>query len=514
MLDLSKAENFEISEKLVNILIKKTQNNNPLFFRILVAYYFAQVASMMRTNIDTHDRGTIPVNIYAINLSQSGTGKTYSNNIIEEQVINQFKEIYLNSTFQLVAEDNINKMAVIKARKHNSATSNGPAIDPGEMEEKLIKEFTSLGPLAFSFDSGTSPAIKQMRHKLLMAGAGSINLVIDEIGSNLVGNTDVLNTFLELYDIGKIKQKLTKNTKENMRNEEIDGRTPTNMMLYGTPAKLLNGSKTEEEFYSMLETGYARRCLFGYARKVNKLSELTAEEVYDMLTDSTADAFLDNLSDKLGQLADMVNFNTHIQMSKEVALLLIEYRLRCERLAESFKDYEEIHKAEVSHRYYKALKLAGAYAFIEGNPEITEKTLYSAIKLVEESGEAFASILTRERNYVKLAKYIASIGKEITQVDLVEDLPFYKGSEYQKKELMSLAIAYGYKNNIIIKKSFSDGIEFFEGETMEETNLDKLIVSWSNDITKGYKNEYAPWDKLHVLATSNNLHFTSHHLLD
>jgi hypothetical protein len=74
MLDLSKAEYFEPAEKLVKVLINKTQNNNPLFFRTLVDFYFSQVASMMRCSIDTHDRGNIPVNIYAINLSQSGTG--------------------------------------------------------------------------------------------------------------------------------------------------------------------------------------------------------------------------------------------------------------------------------------------------------------------------------------------------------------------------------------------------------------------------------------------------------
>jgi len=503
MLDLSKAEYFKPSENLVKILIKKTQNNNPLFFRNLVSYYFTMIASMMRCSIDTHDRGNIPVNIYVINLSNSGTGKTYSSNILEEEVIHKFKEIYTNSTFLQKAEINLANLAVQRARKYNE--------DPDTMREALEKEFNSLGPLVFSFDSGTSPAVKQMRHKLLMSGAGSINLIVDEIGSNLVSNTDVLNTFLELYDIGKIKQKLTKNTKDNTRTEEIDGRTPANMMLYGTPSKLLNGSKTEDEFYSMLETGYARRCLFGYAKKVNKITNLTPEEIYDMLVDTGSEQFLEDLSDHLGTLADLVNFDKHIQMSKDISLLLIEYRMRCERLAESLKDHEEILKSEISHRYYKALKLAGTYAFIENNPEITEDNLYSAIKLVEESGEAFTEILTRERNYEKLAKYIASVGKEITQVDLVEDLPFYKGSENQKRDLMSLAIAYGYKHNIIIKKSFSDGIEFFQGESMDETNLNQLIVSYSMDIAKDYKDEFAPWDKLYKMVTADGIHYAAHH---
>jgi hypothetical protein len=64
----------QTSEQLVSVLCQKTQNDNPLFFRVMVAYYWSMVASMMRCNIDTHDRGSIPVNMYALNLSPSGTG--------------------------------------------------------------------------------------------------------------------------------------------------------------------------------------------------------------------------------------------------------------------------------------------------------------------------------------------------------------------------------------------------------------------------------------------------------
>jgi len=48
---------FKLSEEVVDILVAKTQSQNRHFFRLLVAYYFSKVASMMRTNIDTRDRG-------------------------------------------------------------------------------------------------------------------------------------------------------------------------------------------------------------------------------------------------------------------------------------------------------------------------------------------------------------------------------------------------------------------------------------------------------------------------
>jgi len=168
----------------------------------------------------------------------------------------------------------------------------------------------------------------------------------------------------------------------------------------------------------------------------------------------------------------------------------------------------------LSHRYFKALKLAGAYAFIEKSAELTEDHLYQAIKLAEESGEAFHQLLTRDRNYVKLAKYIATCKQDVTQADMVEDLPFYRGASGQKQEMLSLAIAYGYKNNIIIKKSFSDGIEFLRGETLQETDLSKMVVAHSTDLAYGYQNEVAPFDKLHLLTHSAGRHWINHHTVD
>ena len=506
MKDLSTLSHFAPAEKLVKILMKKTQNNNPLFFRVLVAYYFSKVASMMRTDIKTHDRGTIPVSLYALNLANSGHGKGFSTNIVEEQIINQFRDRFLNETFPIISEKNLAKLAIKRAIKYNE--------NDADMLEKLKKEFENLGTLAFSFDSGTTAAVKQMRHKLLMANAGSVNFEMDEMGSNLMSNQEVLNTFLELYDVGKVKQKLIKNTAENKRVEEIEGRTPTNMMLYGTPSKLLDGDKTEKEFYSMLETGYARRCLFGFNKVLNKKTDLTAEQVYDMMTDQASADYIDKLSNKLGKLADIINFNIQLTMTKDVSLLLINYRLDCDRRADKLKEHQEILKAETSHRYYKVLKLSGTYAFIDGSHEITEDHLYNAIKLVEESGEAFSQILTRERNYVKLANYIAGVGREITQVDLIEDLPFYKGGEVQKKEMMALAIAYGYKNNIIIKRTYSEGIEFLEGESMAVTDLNSMTISYSKDITKEYNADYAPFDSLNKLVCLTGYHYTSHHFID
>jgi len=425
---------------------------------------------------------------------------------MEEQVVGQFQQRFVHETFKLLAEDNLPKISIRRASAEGT--------DPDEELERTKAEFKAQGALLFSFDNGTEAALKQARYKLQMADAGALNLQIDEIGSNLTGSGEALNAYLELYDVGKIKQKMTKNTKENIRAEDLQGNTPTNMMMYGTPSKVFDGAKVEEEFYSWLDTGYARRCLFGYAKGHERDISMTVDEVYALLTNTDTDSYLEQISDHFESLADMININRKLVMSERVAKLFILYRLTCEERATHFREHDEMRKAEMAHRYFKATKLAGAYAFVDGSPDITEANLEQAIKLVEESGVAFDSLLTRDKPYVKLAKYIAELQEDVTHADLVNDLPFYPKTNSARTDMLNLAIGHGYKNNIIIKKTYTDGIEFLRGETLKKTDLNKICISYSEDIAVGYANEVAPFTKLHQLTQASGMHWVNHHLKD
>ena len=490
----------EITQKLCELI----QNRNPTFFRVLVNYHLTKMASMMRVNVATRERGVIPINMYAINLAPSGQGKGYSTNIIEDILMPQFRDVFVNETLPVVEEEKLAVLAVQRATINNT--------DPDAELAALQAEYVAQGMLPFAFDYATGASIKQTRHKLLLSQIGSMNLEIDEIGNNLTKNSEVLGTYLELFDVGKIKQKLTKNTRESQHVQDIVGKTPANLLCFGTPSKLLDGSKTEDEFYSMLDTGYARRCFFGYTRESKQITDMTPEEVYDTLCDSSKNKRLSDISQLFGKLASIVNYNKTIQVQKNESVLLIEYRQNCEIRAGKMGEYDEIKKAEMSHRYFKALKLAGTYAFIDGSPSVQEDHLYAAILTAEESGEHLSRLLKRDRNYVKLAKYIAAVGREVTHVDLTEDLPFYKGGAAFKAELMTLATAWGYKNRIIIKKHYTSGIEFLTGETLKPTDLEKIPIAYSTDYTVGYNNTNAPFDKLHGLLTKPNLHWINHHL--
>jgi hypothetical protein len=505
MIPFDQMQYHPTSEKLVDVLRDHTQRDDSLFFRVMVGYYFCLAASQMRCVIATPDRGEIPTNMYSLNLAPSGYGKTMSMNLLEEHVLGRFRHQFLNETFPILADQNLPKIAIKRAAK------NGTDL---ESEEQLIKKaFDRMGPLLFSFDSGTSPAVKQMRDKLLMADAGSLNLIMDEVGNNLSANIEVFDTFIELFDKGMVKQKLIKNTTDNVRNEEILGKTPANLLMFGVPNKLFDGSHTESDLLTMLESGYARRCFFAYVRNSDR-RKLSAEEMFDIRTSQKNSAFVDTLSERLEDLADIINANKKLTISRETCILLNEYQLHCEERAIRLPEHQEMQKRELSERNFKVLKLAGAYAFIDDSPVVTDEHIQNAIKLAEDSGAAFSMMLSRDTPWMKLAKYIAAAGADVTHADLAQELPFYKGGSNARQEMLTHAVAWGYKNNIIIKKSFSDGIEFLRGESLKETDLSKMIMSWSDHEAYRYNNDHGPFDQLHKLTQAGGLHWTNHHMLD
>lgn len=491
-------------DAISNILMAKTQNQDGPFFRMMTAFFLTKLASNMRAYVATKDRGDIPVNMYACSLAVSGSGKGHSVGILENDLMGGFQERFVHEVLPAISNVNLDMLAQRRSNMMNSPLADELAT--------LKKEYAAAGAFAFTFDSGTTAAVKQMRHKLLLSDVGAINLQVDEIGLNLIGSAELLTIFLELFDQGRIKQKLTKNTNDNARNHEIFGKTPANLLLFGTPTKLLDGGKTEEEFHSFLDTGYARRCFFAYGQRVRAAVTQTPEEIYHQLINQNHTAQTQHWYDHFTDLASPTKHNWKVELPDDVAIALMSYKIDCERQADDLPEHEEVRKAEISHRYFKTMKLAGALAFVDEATTMTMLHLEQAKKLTEESGQAFQRIFNRERNYVRLAKFIAASDQELTQSDLTEELPFYRGSVSNKNEMMSLASGWGYKNHIIIKRSFSEGVELFRGETLEETNLDKIQISYSNHMAFDYRSQQAPFVELPKLLTLDGYHWINHAL--
>lgn len=493
-------------EKIVDILSARTQNPDKKFFTILVAYHLSKCASMMRCKVNAQGYGKHYVNFYGINCAPSGYGKGHSTSIVEDEIIHLFKQQFMETTLPIKEQESLESLGIRRAARSGNTEE--------DEINAAISEYKKLGTYVSSFDSGTGPAVKQFRHKLLMARIGSINFEVDEIGNNLLNSKEITDLYLELFD-GVVKPKLIKNTADSARNEEIDGKTPTNMLMFGTASALLDGAATEKALLDMLLTGYARRCFFGYSNIERPTKKLTKAERKQLLTNKTSSKELHLIAAKLERKADPINYGMEIDVPDDVIEAVIDYQMYCEEVMESFRVSDEIRRAEARGRFYKTLKLAGTFAFLDGTPDMTLDQWQAAVKIAEMSANSFYELLDRPPTHARLAQYLTECKGPATIADLVENLPYFPKTGTQQKDLIKHAVAWGYKNNVIIKRSFADDIELFHADALEATDLTNGITgSHSNDMTEGFKPFRVPWDNLKKLVVKPNHHWCAHGFLD
>lgn len=517
--DYNKMPNNILVEQMVNTICGRTWNEDREFFRLVTCYFLTKIASNMRCSVTSKSVGRIPVNMYSILLGRSGYGKNRSVHILEGEYIGKFTERFMEQTYESIAEANINKkfygseqppanmLPEVKGGK-----CEGMVAEP--IDNPLKKELEAAGPFVFGFDSGTTPAIKQFKNSLALSGVGAISCEMDEIGSNLSNNLEMMNLFLELYDVGQAKTKMIKNTGEQKREADRGGNIPTNMLLFGTPSRLFDNDSTEELFWDLLETGYARRCFFalGERKKPIEYFKQDPREMYLKELEMCNDDSIEAISSYLAKLADKEFYGWNITVPDSVEILLNQYKLDLETKAEALDESRFIERSELENRYFKVIKLAGVFSFIRGSKEMGEQDFLEAASIAEKSGEALYRILHQDKGYMKVAKFINAAQEPITTADLQERFPWFKGTKV--KETLYNASAWGLKNDIVIKSEKTNGIDLYSTVKLEKTNLDELIFSVSQNMAQNFNGGTLAFNQIERLTNYPNLNICNHTFKD
>ncbi|MDR2436969.1 MAG: hypothetical protein LBD17_02720 [Endomicrobium sp.] len=491
-------------EEIVDILCKYTNVENKTFFRVVTAYKLASVVSSLRVNVSYLKTNRIPLNVYAIALANSGFSKGKSINMLN-LIFKPFEQILKNRIFPDYSKINIQKLANMYSMKYGR--------DYNAKLLELKELFHNSAKYIYEFPISTVEGVRSLRNKLSVAGVGATNMSIDEIGSVLTNQNirDTITYGLETYDLGKTTPKLLKYNSE----ESLDINVPNNILMFGTAYSLFDGSETENLFFEFLSTGYARRCLFAVENNKNEIIK-PAEERYDEIFHKDFDERIESLKNKFSKFANEKNINKEITIDKETSIFLLDYENKCKEKTFNFKKNEILQSTELKHRYWKVLKLAGIYAFIDYRDHITIQDITEAIELVEDSGKNFETIIKTDPNYIKLAKFFEdNQNQDMTSVDLCEKLMFYKNAKVNdKKHIMDMAITYGYKNGIFIERKIINNIEFFNGRKYDSNNLENIILSFSKNISENYRPYTIKWDKLYLAVTKEDSYFTVHHFKD
>jgi hypothetical protein len=177
-----------------------------------------------------------------------------------------------------------------------------------------------------------------------------------------------------------------------------------------------------------------------------------------------------------------VNHNFQVSIPDEVMKSVLEYQIYCEDLMDNMKSSDEIRRAEARGRYFKTIKLAGTFAFLDSKSRMEQSHWDAATRVAEMSAKCFNELLARDPAHARLAKYLAECSTPVTLADLMEELPYFPKASNPQKDMIKHAIAWGYRNNVVIKRNYVDDIEFIQGESLKETSLDALRLSHSNEV--------------------------------
>jgi len=485
-------------KEIVRLIKSKNPTADSFIITLMTINKLAQIASNMRVQVRYLDGGIIPANFYGIALASSGFGKGKITNILEDSIVKKKKKKFMESLAPAISNERLEALAEEKSIKDG--------IDITVAQSEIYKEWNRLPKHLYTFSDATIEGLKSKRVKLSIIELGATNMEIDEIALNIERVSDVLGLLLEAYDAGKGKQKLIKVDS----NSDV-AKVPSNLFMFGTPARLLNGSRIEKLFIEFLNEGYARRMFFGLISENKKTEHIDSKERLARLRDMSITSSMDDISKYLGDLATRENIGKIIAMDDEVAVKLLDYESRCVERAESMKKHEQIQIAEMTHRYWKTMKLSGVIAFIAGRSYISLEDLDDAIMIAEESGRAFNGIMNRPSNHERLLEFLIDQERKVTHAELVEKLDFYhSSSKMMKEEMITLATAFAYSNNSVVKRTMIEGIEFLSANTLEPSDGSKCILSISTRITEGYDNKINSFDKLKNILKSN-FKYCSHH---
>jgi hypothetical protein len=215
-----------------------------------------------------------------------------------------------------------------------------------------------------------------------LAGFGSLNIEVDEISNAVTSKAELFENLLTPYDNGDF-QPVAKRTDPN--SMDISG-LPVNLYCFGNKVRLLNGDGTEMSFMQLIDEGYGRRFIFVDDNSVPMIK--TPEQIMEEM--KTAEVTRINRKAERDKIADMItsyNFNKIIPLSDEAMYQYAVIKSESDQYLAQKKGVLPAVNADISERYFKTAKLAGVYAFFDGNESVTKENMLEAYEVVKESSE-------------------------------------------------------------------------------------------------------------------------------
>ena len=427
-----------------------------LFFNTAAAMSLKKIRIVRKTN--NQDKIIIP-NYFGISFGNSGVGKNHSDNLARAI----YKDLF--TKFEGYAEEFYND------RK-----------DPND--RKPDPRYVNLSSYFIPVTS-TWQALQKAAQTVKDMDIGSVNVVSDELGDNIMSMSEIFTKLKSTWDTG---------TSEGPVNVTNGGESYFcvhdvcfNALLFGAPGPFELDTKKKDRLLEIYVSGMARRS-FIYHNNTYKKSE-NRNPNFEKLQKE----FYDELDKYIKELRYFINNTKEIRYPAKIREKLLEY----DQMKELERERSISLIAEDLGSTKKIEKLMGIIATLDLAEEISEEHLKFAIEFTEALDSTAEETVEIKPAYKRIYDEIEkrSYAARTDIVKAVKDITI--------KDLDSqLILVQEYANlvgNSLIKKEYN-GIIKYKIEKLSNTSLDNIILSVNPNMDRtepeGFIRKIGSFDKL------------------
>lgn len=377
--ELEKYDAFsEPDHDLINAIVRAVPFNTvPAKMKIVFAIsHLSNFASQFRRSMELWDGTIVPTNNISFVIADSGANKDSSNSKVKKCFKKGYEKIHKELE------------AFVKEEAISAATAAGEDL-PGEYE--VYRQYMKQIPPVF-MSMTTGPGLVQHINDIgaLPASAGMV--YTGELSDELAGNPhalDNIKTLAEVYDLGEKEVTYTKGVE--FRSKEIKGQ-PVSALMVGSPGHILYDESTRKRFHIVFMSKMARRSWFCYAPE--RMAEpdfslednpIQAMQEYEYGIEQEAKAAIEVLRSQIDEITEgnLDLLGTSVPVGDEVFELFNVYKRYNHEVINSTNAHETVYALVRGHLQWKALKLAGAFAVMEGTKNVTLEQYVMAIRYCE-----------------------------------------------------------------------------------------------------------------------------------
>lgn len=408
-------------QDIVKVVTAKAPSFSNVSAISVVNYGISHVLGQLRPKINStvYSSSLIGCNIYSINISPSGSGKSSS--------VNAMLDAFSPALTMIEQVRKQDQLLIAKNAALQNALQSDPKLTINDITDSMAAPFMSPLPRITTSDKSTRGGLATLTAKLEKERFSNLSIMIDELGMALKsGNTidEVLAFLTEAFDMGKNEAPEFKG--DDVKETSINGMY-TNLLAHTSP-KIVFGYETVREKLSMLfHTALARRCNFSFPDEDESCENNPVPDSIPAarnLTHARHDIIVNTapiISDRMTEVVQKMLLDPNeriVTFDHDAATLYADYFDYCVKRSEIMED-SSILQIEMAGRSFRLGKLAALWALTCGTNVITKDIYKAAIYYAEYNSKYLNKFvkLTNAQPFELLAQVFKSGKTNIVTLD-------------------------------------------------------------------------------------------------